>query len=70
MNNKFVGILIVVLFIPFCVNAQNNTEINELSVSYGIIPASQFMDNFTITATDLYTGGHYQSNNSKCWGAK
>jgi hypothetical protein len=69
MNNKFIGILIVVLFIPFCVNAQNNTEINELSVSYGIIPASQFMDNFTITATDFYTGGHYQSNNSKCWGA-
>ena len=69
MKKQFVLILVVVLLIPFTANAQNKSEFNELSVSYGIIPASQLLDNFTITATDLYTGGHYQSNNSKCWGA-
>jgi opacity protein-like surface antigen len=69
MNKLFNGILMAALFIPFNANAQNKSELNELSVSYGIIPATQLLDNFTITATDEHTGGHYQSNNSKCWGA-
>lgn len=69
MNKLFIGILMVVLLTPFTANAQNKSELNELSVSYGIIPASQLWDNFAITATDLYSGGHYQSNNTKCWGA-
>ncbi len=58
-----------ILFTPFTANAQNKSELNELSVSYGIFPVSQLSNNFAITATDLFTGGHYQSNNSKCWGA-
>jgi len=69
MNKLFVGILMAVLLIPYTANAQNKSELNELSVSYGIFPASQLSNNFAITATDLFTGGHYQSNNSKSWGA-
>jgi opacity protein-like surface antigen len=68
MKKQFVLIIMAVLFIPYTANAQNQSKINELSVSYGIIPASQLLNNFAITATDLYTGGHYQSNNPKCWG--